>query len=234
MYQHSSSGRRLGAVAAAVIGLLVVSVGSVAADTTPPGDVNYSQSGSFAELYAGSCTSNGDDTTTCTNQSISLFSGKMTDSASGVVHTNQLCVTLSSYTVDEFSGDFVGTPSFERGCRVDLPSGSFRFDGRLTSAVLADTTVRVVDELCDKFGCEPGAGRDVVVAASWSGFGPLRTSKARFSSDDGTCRSHESYKGSSRAADGAGTFDGQPIVGDDVFSQLQSGKTTFTSSCSEG
>ena len=233
MNKHSAPGRRLIGITAAVIGLLVVCAGSVAAATTPPGDVSYSQSGTFAELYTDGCASNGDGSVTCEDRSISLFTGKMSDSASGVSHTNQLCVGVASYTVDETSGEFIGTPSFERGCLADLPSGTFRIDGRLTSATLADTTVHVVDEACDKFGCEPGAGRDIQVSASWTGFGPLRTSKAHLSSDDGICRSREAFKGSSRAATISGSIDGQPISSADGAGQLSSGKDSFTSRCSE-
>jgi hypothetical protein len=230
---HASSGRRVALVSAAVLGLLVASVGSVSADTTPPGDVSYSQAGSYAELYASRCTSNGDDTVSCAEEYISVFSGRMTDSVSGVTRSNQLCVSVASYTYSELAGEYVGSPSFERGCRTDLPSGAFRIDSKLASATLADTPVAVVDEGCEKFGCEPGAGREIVVAATWTGFGPLRVSKSHGSSDDGTCRSRESFKGSSRSADVAGSLDGQPIVADDVFGLLSSGKYSFTSSCSE-
>src|SRR5258706_15565907 len=80
---------RLTAATAAVVGLLAVSVGPVAADTTPGGDASYSQNGSNADLYASSGTDNGDDTVTCSEQEIGIFDGKMNDHISGVPHSSQ-------------------------------------------------------------------------------------------------------------------------------------------------
>ena len=46
MIKHPFTGLRVAAATAAVVGLLAVSVGPVAADTTPGGDASYSQNGS--------------------------------------------------------------------------------------------------------------------------------------------------------------------------------------------
>src|SRR4051794_36969612 len=108
--KHPFAGLRVVAATVAVVGLLAVSVGPVAADTTPGGDASYSQNGSTAELYAGSCTDNGNDTFTCLEHDISVFSGKMTDSISGVTHSSQVCASVSSYTVDAITGEYLGDP----------------------------------------------------------------------------------------------------------------------------
>ncbi|HLO36748.1 MAG TPA: hypothetical protein VK194_11725 [Candidatus Deferrimicrobium sp.] len=232
MSKHPLAGLRLAAITGTIVGLIALSAGPVAADTTPPGDATYSQNGSSVELYASACTSNGDDTQTCTDRQIYVFTGKMTDSVSGVTHTSQLCASLSSYTYSELTGEYVGTPTFEQGCRVDLPSGTIRIDAKLNWATLAATKLTVEDQACEKFGCEPGSGRDIVVAAGWTGFGPLTMSKSRGSFDDGTCRSSESFKGSGRAAEVTGSLDGQAIAGDS-FGFISTGKYTFKSSCTE-
>jgi hypothetical protein len=230
--KHPFFGLRRAVGAIAIVGMIAVSAGPVAADTTPPGDATFSQNGSAAEMFATACTSNGDDTTSCTDQQIYAFIGKMSDNVSGVTHASQLCAGLSSYTFSDLTGEFIGTPTFEHGCRVDLPAGAIKIDGKLLSASLAPTTVTVEDLACEKFACEPGATRDIVVSANWTGFGPLLTSKYRNAFDDGTCRSHEAFKGSNRQADVTGSLDGHDLAAD-RYGYLSSGKSTFRSSCTE-
>jgi hypothetical protein len=229
--KHALRGLRLAASTFAVAAMIAATAGPVAADTTPPGDASYSQNGSSVDLYASSCTSDG-ETTSCTEQGLYAFVGKLTDSVSGVAHTSQLCVSLASYAYSELTGEIVGTPSFEGGCRVDLPAGTLTIDSKLRSATLSPTTVSVEDEACDKFGCEPGAARDIVAEGTWTGFGPLQTSRYRGSYDEGTCRSHEASKGSIRSADVVGSLDGAGLAGD-VSGSIFSGKYTFRSSCRE-
>lgn len=223
---------RVAVVTMAAISLIALSAGPVAADTTPPTDGFYTQNGSSAGLYASDCVANGDDTTTCVDQQLSVFIGKMSDSVSGVTHASQLCVSISRATFSDLTGDFIGVPSWYQGCRVDLPIGSIRIDSKLTSATLAATLVTVDDMVCEKFGCEPGTSRDIVVAASWAGFGPLSANKYRASYDEGTCRSNESFKGTGRSAEIAGAIDGTPVAGD-RFGFISSGKSTFRSNCAE-
>lgn len=232
--KHPFAGLRLAAATAAVFGLLAVSVGPVAADTTPGGDASYSQNGSTAELYASSCADNGDDTFTCVEQDIGIFSGKMTDSVSGVSHSSQVCASVGTYTVDAITGDYLGEPIFERGCRADLGSGVIRFGSKLSSASLAATHVTLEQWTCDEEkDCVPGASRDVVVAATWTGFGPINTGKYRSSGNDGTCRYSDWFKGSDREADSTATFDGQAVSGDQ-YAYLSSGRNGFKSACTEG
>jgi hypothetical protein len=230
--KHRFAGLRVATATAALLGLFAVSVGPVAADTTPPPGGTYSQNGSSADVYASSCVDNGDDTVTCLEQQIGIFSGKMTDTVAGVTHSSQLCAAISSYTFSLITKEYVGTPTFERGCRADLPSGTIRFDSKLAWATLAATHLTVEQLVCDKEACIPGASRDVVVAATWTGIGPLRISKSRSSGDDGTCRYNASFRGSDRSADIVASFDGQP-VGGDVFGSLASGRFSFRSNCTE-
>src|SRR6476661_1278354 len=179
--KHPFAGLRAAAAMAAVVGLLAVSVGPVAADTTPGGDGSYSQNGSTAELYASSCTDNGDDTFTCSEQQIGIFAGKMTDSVSGVTHSSQACATVGTYTIDVNTKEYVGEPIFERGCRADLPTGVIHFGSKLSGATLAATTITLEQWTCDEYDCYPGASRDVVVAATWTGVGSISSGKYRSS-----------------------------------------------------
>jgi hypothetical protein len=229
--KHPFPGLRLAGASVALAGLIAVSAGPVAADTTPPGDAAYSQNGGSADLYASQCATE-EDVTTCSEQAVSVFVGKMTDSVSGVAHASQLCVSLATYAYSELTGEIVGTPSFEQGCRTDLPTGAIKVDAKLRSASLAATTISVEDQACDKFGCEPGSGREVVAVATWTGVGPVQGTKYRSAYGDGTCRSHEAFKGSSRSADVVGSVDGAAFTGD-VSGSIFSGKYTFRSSCSE-
>jgi hypothetical protein len=229
--KHPFSGLRLAAASAAVIGLVVLSAAPVAADTTPPGSGYFTQSGSSAAVDASSCISNGDDTETCVNQSIGIFSGKMTDSLSGVTHSNQLCVSIYSFTYSDVTGEY-SNDQYESGCRTDLTNGTIRLDSKLNGASLTATTLTIEAYACDKIECVPGPARDVTVSGTWTGFGTVSTSKYRSSFDDGFCRSNEAFKGSGRSATFAGTFDGQPVDGE-VSAGLSTGRSSFRSRCVE-
>lgn len=231
MNKHSISGRPAALAAAAVIGLFVLSAAPVAAATPPPGSVSYSQNGNSAYVDAGGCISNGDETWSCTTEDITMFSGKMTDSVSGVTHSTQLCASVYSYTYSELTGEY-SDDHYESGCRADLPNGTIRLDSKLGSASLATTTLTIDQLYCDKFECVPGPSRDVIVAGTWTGFGPLYTSKYRSTFDDGFCRSNEAFKGSDRPATFAGTFDGQTL-GSDGYADLSTGRSSFRSRCVE-
>src|SRR5215210_142089 len=128
--KHLFSGLRLTLGCVVAAGLIAASAGPVAADTTPPGDATFSQNGSSAELYAADCATDA-DTTTCSDESIYIFVGKMTDTLTGVTHASQVCVGLSTYSYSESNGEYIGNPSFEQGCRVDLPTGAIKIDSKL-------------------------------------------------------------------------------------------------------
>jgi hypothetical protein len=232
MFHRSTSRSRFGLAAAGVLVLMMLSAGSVAADTAPPSSGTFTQNGTSADVFGGRCTPNGDATTTCSELGLSVFAGKMSDSVSRVSHSNQVCAYLSTYTFDDVTGDLVGDPVFESGCEVDLPSGTLRSGKGLTSVTLATTTVAVNEYVCDEFGCEPGPSRNVAVVGSWSGFGPTYFSKYRSSGDDGTCRTNESGKGSRRDASFVGTVDGRG-VGGDSYASISNGRFTYRSRCIE-
>jgi hypothetical protein len=219
---------------AAVIALLVLSTGSVFADTTPGpgGDAKFSQNGKSAEASAGACVSNGDDTQTCTYDGISVFAGKFSDSVSGVTHANQVCAFHETYTFSEDKGDYVGEPVSEYGCAVDLPAGVLVFGSKLTTVTLHQTTLSLQQFVCDEYTCEPGSSRDVTVAGTWTGVGPTISGKYRSSSDDGICRYADSGSGSSREATFAGHV-GDVTLGADSFGYLNDGKSSYRSRCSE-
>ncbi|MBA2381477.1 MAG: hypothetical protein H0V73_05130 [Chloroflexi bacterium] len=233
MSKHSLSGLRVAAITVASACLLAVAAGPVSADTAPGGDATFTQNGTSAQAYAGTCVANGDDTETCINQQISAFAGKLTDSGAGVIHASQVCVDLSSYTYSTVTGDFVGTPIYESGCRVDVPSGALRLDSKLASATLAAVTVSVTGYDCNEYECVPGSSRDVTAAATWTGFGPINQSKDRSTSDDEACRVSSSSKGSVRAASVTGVVDGHALD-EKAFGELSAGRSSFRSRCVEG
>lgn len=230
MLHRSTPRTRLGLISAAVIALLVLSAGSVAADTSP-GPGTFTQNGKSADTYTGSCDSNGDGTTTCWDAGLSVFAGKMSDSFSGVSHANQVCASVDSYTFDDATGDYVGEPVFESGCKVDLPSGRLTFGRNLASATLATTTISIEQYVCDEYSCVPGASRDVTISGTWTGSGPTYFQKYRSSSDDGTCRFNDSGKGYFREASFSGTIAGHSLDG--AYGSISDGKFTYRSRCSE-
>ncbi|MEO8572179.1 MAG: hypothetical protein ABI553_10835 [Chloroflexota bacterium] len=224
-------GLRRAALAGAIVGLLAISASPAAADTVPSADKSYSQNGSTAEITVGGCIDNGDDTLTCSDEHLAVFAGKMTD-GSTVTHPNQICVEIFSVTQSALSGEWLGDPTFERGCRTDLPTTAIRFDSKLAWATLAPTTLTVEQLVCDKVECIPGASRVVGVSGAWTQDGPLETMKYRTSFSDGTCRWSEAFKGAGRNATFVGELDGRAI-GEDSHPHLDSGKYTFRSRCDE-
>jgi hypothetical protein len=230
---HSFRGRRASAVAVAAIGLLVLSALPAAAATPPTDYKSYSQNGSTAEANATTCTEHGDNTATCTDESIGTFVGKMSDSFSGVTHLNQVCVSVGTYTFDETTGEYIGEPVYERGCATDLPSGVIRIDSKLAWATLAPTTLTIEQLICSKESCEPGPSRVVAVSGSWLGSGSINSSKNRSSWDDGFCRSNYANKSSGRMASFAGSLDGETFDSPDL-GFLSTGRETFHSRCDEG
>jgi hypothetical protein len=233
MFQSSRSRSRVGLTLAAVTALLVLSAGSVAADTGGPGgDGTWTQNGKSADVYAsGGCILHEDATETCTDLGASVFVGKMSSTLSGVTHANQVCVYVDEYTYDTETGDVVGE-TVGKGCDVDLPSGTIAFGSGLSSVTLASRTISVEMAICDATECVPASNRNVTVAGTWTGIGPIFSSKYRSSGDDGTCRYGDSGKGSSRDATFAGTIDGF-TVGEDSFGSIQDGKFSYRSRCIE-
>ena len=232
MFQRSRPRFRSALTSAAVIALLVLSTGSVAAATPAPGgDATFSQNGKGADASSVGCVSNGDGTSTCSDVGISAFVGKMSDSVSGVIHDNQVCVWMDRYTAIDATGALVGDPVSEAGCKADLPNGTIVFGSKLTAVTLATTTISIQQMACVDKVCVPGSSRDVTVAGTWTGVGPISYSKYRRVSDDGTCRYDEAGKGYLRQASFSGTLDGQSLSLD--YASITDGKSTYRSRCSE-
>ncbi len=224
---------RFALTAAAVIGLLLLSTSSVAAATGPGTDLSFGQDGQSADASSSACAANGDGTSTCKDVDLSIFVGTHSDDVNGKVHARQVCVNLFSYTYVDASGEFVGDPLSESGCRDTLPIKSLRFGAKLTSVTLASTAIAIGQIVCDKTAdpitCVAGPTHDVTIAGSWTGVGPITSTNSRSVVDDGTCRVTQAEKSHTRGAAFEGTFDGQ-ILGSDA-AQIVIGKTSFVSQC---
>ena len=232
MFERTRPRFRSALTAAAVIALLVLSTGSAAAATPAPGvDATFSQNGKGADASSGGCVSNGDGTSTCSDVGISAFVGKMSDSVSGVIHDNQVCVWMDRYTAIDATGALVGDPVSEAGCKADLPNGTIVFGSKLTAVTLATTTISIQQMACVDKVCVPGSSREVTVAGTWTGVGPISYSKYRSVSDDGTCRYDGAAKGYSRQASFSGTIEGQSLSVD--YASISDGKSSYRSRCSE-
>jgi hypothetical protein len=231
VFQRPTHRFRSALTSAAVIALLVLSTGSAAAATGPGIDGTFTQNGTSAVAASSGCVSNVDGTSTCSDDWIEVFAGKMSDSLSGVTHVNQVCLFLNAVTFDA-TGVPVGEPVSESGCKVDLPSGTIGFGSKLTTVKLAPTVISLQRYVCvDKSTCEPVSSRDVTVGGTWTGVGPITFSKYRSVGDDGTCRYDEAGKGYTRGASFSGTIDGLSFGQD--YASITDGKSTYRSRCSE-
>jgi len=233
--QFSTFRARLGLASATMLVLVAVSSAPVAADTGPVGDGTYTQKGTSAYVSSGDCLSNDNGTTTCSQTELSVFVGKMSDTVSGVIHSRQVCYFTAVSTYDDETGEFVDGFGYEAGCVEDISSKSLVVGTKLSSLALAPTTISIQRFDCADKGeeCLPGAIRDVTVSGTWTGLGPVYSSKDRSTGDDGYCRYSQSFSGSSREAGFTGSVDGQSVAGDS-YASLQSGRMTFRSRCVEG
>jgi len=213
-----------------MVGLMAISSGSAAAATGPGADGTFTQNGQSADVGTFDCVPNGNGTTTCFEGGLSVFAGKMSDNFSGVSHVSAVCTWLNSATFDDETGEYVGDPISESGCRDDLPKGALTFGRSLSSATLTPTTITMSQWICtDKTTCEQGPSRDVTVQGTWTGDGPTTYGKYHFTGDDGICRVNESGKGYDRGATFTGTVDGTTL--DQSYGSIADGKSTFRSRC---
>jgi hypothetical protein len=211
----------------AVATAFLLGAGTVSADTFG-GDVNQSQNGATAFMYAQECPSNGDGTTTCHTNQLALFAGKTHDKLTGdVSHGNLGCLSVDTSTFDDETGDVLSSSS-ESGCVENLPSAALSIDN-LASARLA-TTITIETFVCDdETGiCVPISSRDVAVDATWTGFGPVASAKSRDLFDDGICRVLNAGKSLGRDASFSGTIDGSPVQA--LIASLSDGRSTFVAS----
>jgi hypothetical protein len=231
--QFSSVRTRLGLASAAMLVLVAVSSAPVSADTGPVGDGTYTQNGTSAYLSSGDCRSNGDGTSTCSQAELSVFVGKMRDTLSGVTHSRQVCYFTATSTYDDETGEILDGFGYDAGCADESSIKSLSVGSKLSSVVLAATTISIQRFTCEDKAeeCVPGAIRDVTVSGTWTGVGPVYSSKDRSAGDDGFCRYAQSSSGSNREALFSGTVDGQAVTDADTW--LQDGKMTFRSRCVE-
>jgi hypothetical protein len=195
--------------------------------------MSSSQAGQSADASSSVCASNKDGTTACSDLSLSIFVGTVSDGISGTIHERLLCVNRYSYSYVDATGEFVGEPVSESGCRDGLANKALRFGNRLSSLTLAGTTVSIGQVVCDKstdpITCVPGPTHDVIVAGTWTGVGPTTYTNSRSVVDDGTCRVTQAEKSHTRGATFVGTFNGSSLTGD--AAQIAIGKSSFVSRC---
>lgn len=134
----------------------------------------------------------------CTDTSLLLF-----------VDDRTARVCLDIYTYDPS----VGLLGYETGC-APVPEGRFNYDTKsLSGASVSATTISLQEFVCGAGPCQPSgrADRNTVVAATFTGIGPVNTFRANSKSTFGNCTMYFVGKGSSREAVASVTIDGQPL-----------------------
>jgi hypothetical protein len=216
-----SSHRRLGAVLAGLVAIILLTTPALAARW----EFGFTSSGTNASAQTESvCNDNGDGTSTCTGTFLFVFAGKSRELGSPTVHTEQVCYSESSDTFDTETGEPIAfTGVF--GC-ADTDAISV---DRLSSTTLAPTEVSLVETACDLESCTEEPGGTVVVAGTWTGTGPIsrQTSNNRF--DNGICVQIDSQKGMFREADFTGSVDGNALPAE--FGEVSDGTFSFRTTC---
>jgi hypothetical protein len=191
----------------ALIALLVVGVGPVAADTTGGGN------GTAATAFQdGGCTDNGDGTVTCSGTQLDAFKDK--------VSGDFVCYDEFWYTFDQDTGDQLSS-SDSSGCAEN--TGNVTVD-RLTSVDVASTDIALTTFSCDANDCIESDGGTTSIAATWTGVGKTFKSRSSSHSRDQSCVEVDQSKSTSRNA----TFDG-PF--DASFAQISVGTSSFRIRC---
>lgn len=204
--------------------LLALAAAPVAADTVPIENFSFSRSGLSADASTEECVDNNDGSTTCSDMAIVLFAGKTRTGGEGANRGTELCAFVNTRTF--VSGAFIDF-SQEFGCTTELGAGS-AIAKDLSTATLTPTTVTIQGQTCDEFGCEP-TEREIEVAGTWTGVGPVIRETVRLVSDDGVCDFRDRSSGTFREATFSGTFAGQPFEAQ--FGSLSNGKFSFSQRC---
>jgi hypothetical protein len=191
----------------ALIALLVVGVGPVAADTTGGGN------GTTATAQNGECTDNGDGTETCSQTELDAFLGN--------VSGDFVCYDAFTETHDVNTGEPVSSHG-SSGCTEN--SGNVSVD-KLNSVNLASTDIELTTFDCDANACTESDGGTISIAATWTGFGKTLKSSSNSHFRDPFCVEVDKSRSTSRNA----TFDG-PF--DATFAQISVGTSSFRSRCS--
>lgn len=168
--------RRAACVLAGLFLLIAASVGSVAADTTGPGQNQLYSYTSTCSVTAGK--------TVCTDTTVQAYF----DSPGFAT----ACLTIDTYSINRRQYSSI---SFENGC---APASSFTITSGLV-ATLAATDIPL--QSCNRQGCTT---RTVTVSASDSPSGPITTTTARTTTTSGNCTTRTSS--TDKSADVSGTF----------------------------
>lgn len=191
----------------ALIAMLVVGVGPVAADTTGGGNGTQATA-----VQDDGCTDNADGTVTCSQTQLDAFK----DRVSG----DFVCYEEFTYTFDPDTGDQVSShDSF--GCAENTGNVTVN---KLTSVDLASTDIALTTFACDANDCIESDGGTISIAATWTGVGKTFKSSSSSHFRDPSCVEVDKSKSTARNA----TFDG-PFSA--TFAQISVGTSSFRIRC---
>ena len=191
----------------ALIAMLVVGVGPVAADTTGGGNGTQATA-----VQDDGCTDNADGTVTCSQTELDAFKDK--------VSGDFVCYSESTFTFDPDTGDQISSHD-SSGCAENTGNVTVI---KLTSVDLASTDIALSTFDCDANDCTDGDGGTISIAATWTGIGKTFKSRSSFHSRDQSCVQVERSTSTARNA----TFDG-PF--DASFAQISVGTSSFRIRC---
>ena len=191
----------------ALIAMLVVGVGPVAADTTGGGNGTQATA-----VQDDGCTDNADGTVTCSQTELDAFKDK--------VSGDFVCYSESTFTFDPDTGDQISSHD-SSGCAENTGNVTVI---KLTSVDLASTDIALSTFDCDANDCTDGDGGTISIAATWTGIGKTFKSRSSSHSRDQSCVQVERSTSTARNA----TFDG-PF--DASFAQISVGTSSFRIRC---
>ena len=191
----------------ALIALLVVGVGPVAADTTGGGNGTQATA-----VQDDGCTDNADGTVTCSQTELDAFKDK--------VSGDFVCYGENTFTFDPDTGDQVSSHD-SSGCAENTGNVTVN---KLTSVDLASTDIALTTFDCDANDCIESDGGTISIAATWTGVGKTFRSRSSSHSRDQSCVQVDRSTSTARNA----TFDG-PF--DASFAQISVGTSSFRVRC---
>jgi len=199
------SRRRLGPIVAALVAL-IVTTGPVSA---APWQFVLREAGTSAYAEAdGTCTDNGDGTTTCGGTVIDVFEGRSKERGTSTVHSERACYSQLAGTFDTETGEPIDISGVV-GCAFDSGTISIK---NLRSITLAATEIELIEVHCDVDSCTEDVGGSIVVQGKFTGEGPIGRDRSKFRLDDGTCILADSSQGRFRGASFTGRVDGVPLT----------------------
>lgn len=206
-----------GAILIAIVTAILLAAPAAAASPW----FSYSQTGTTATADNSECTENPDGTVSCQGQSLYVFKGTVKASGERPYKGEQVCYNEYSDTWDPDTGEFFESEGVF-GCAAD--AGTLTINN-LTTIVLAPTVINLTAWQCDTFDCTESPAGSTSVYGTWTGVGPIASSKGRFFYDDGTCVQVHADKGKFREASFEGSFDA-------LWAQMSEGSFKFRTKCS--